>query len=56
MLVSCVQPVVVLSCIFWSLLRKVDENMGDQMVLTYSMMRSIVLYVVISVCAFAPVC
>ena len=53
MLVSRVQPVIVLKAafwIFWSLLRDVDEMMGDQMVLAYSMMgRSNVLYVVMSV-------
>ena len=52
-LVFRVQPVIVLKAafwIFWSLLREVDEMMGDQMVLAYSMMgRSNVLYVVMSV-------
>ena len=53
MLVSRVQPVIVLKAafwIFWSLLREVDKMMVDQMVLAYSMMgRSNVLYVVMSV-------
>ena len=53
MLVSRVQPVIVLKAAFWiflSLLREMDEMMGDQMVLAYSMMgRSNVLYVVMSV-------
>ena len=58
MLVSRVQPVTVLRAafwIFWSLLRKVDEMMGDQMVLAYLMMgRSNVLYVVMSVSLLFP--
>ena len=53
MLVFRVQPVIVLKAafwIFWSLLKKVYEMMGDQMALAYSMMgRSNVLYVVMSV-------
>ena len=57
---SRVQPVIVLKAafwIFWSLLREVDEMMGDQMVLAYSMMgRSNVLYVVMSVFFLFPQC
>ena len=60
MLVSRVQPVIDLKTafwIFWSLLRKVDEMMGDQMVLAYSMMgKSNVLYVVMSVSLLFPQC
>ena len=60
MLVSRVQPVIVLNAafwIFWSLLREVDEMMGDQMVLLCSMMgRSNVLYVVMSVFLLFPQC
>ena len=60
MLVSRVQPVIVLKAafwIFWSSLREVDEMMGDQMVLAYSMMgRSNVLYVVMRVSLLFPQC
>ena len=60
MLVSMVQPVIVLRAafwIFWSLLREVDEMMGDQMMLAYSMMgMSTVLYVVMSVSLLFPQC
>ena len=59
-LVSRVQPGIVLEaafCIFWSLLKKVDEMMGDQMVLVYSMMgRSSVLYGNECLLACVPVC
>ena len=40
-LVSRVQPVIVLKAAFWifqGFLREVEEMMGDQMVLAYSMM------------------
>ena len=57
---SRVQPVIVLKtafCIFWSLLREVDEMMGDQMVLAYSMMgRSNVLYVGMSISLLVSQC
>ena len=56
---SWVQPVVVLRatfCIFWSLLREVEEMVGDKMVLAYSMMGNIVLYVVMSVSLRLPQC
>ena len=58
LLVSRVQPVIVLKAafwIFWSLLREVDEMIGDQMVLAYSMMgRSNVLYVVMGISLLFP--
>ena len=57
MLVSRVQPVIVLKAAFWifSLLKKVNKMMGDQMVLAYSMMgRSNILYVVMSVSLLFP--
>ena len=54
------QPVIVLKAAFWiflSLLREVDERMGDQMVLAYLMMgRSNVLYVVMIVSLLFPQC
>ena len=57
---SRVQPGIVLKVAFWiflSLLREVDEMMGDQLVLAYSMMgRSNVLYVVVSVSLLFPQC
>ena len=60
MLVSRVPPKILLKAafwIFWSLMREVDEIMGDQMVLAYSMMgRSNVLYVGMSVSLLFPQC
>ena len=60
MLVSRVQPMIVFRAafwIFWSLLKEVDEMMGDQMVLAFSMMgRSNVFYVMMSVSLLFPQC
>ena len=58
MLVSAVQPVMILSavfCVVWILFRLVSEMIGDQRVFPYSMTgRVIALYVVMSVSFCLP--
>ena len=60
MLVSCVNPVAILSavfCIIWSLSMLVSHVLGDQMVETYSSTGLVMpLYVASMVCLCSPFC